>query len=206
MRIDRKALIVSVLALAMLGLAVVPGLAAPEKQFTIVAPTSVAASATTIPVTIHNTTPNGNSNISSLTLTGVGAGLVITGVSPGTGSGFGDNSININSITPIKPGRSTTFTVTVTHNTVGCSGASIVWSSRAFTGNSLGGDEFTYKTYPTQTVPTPVTNVTTALTANCSLSIDPISSGIKGQNVSITARVASGGSSDFTGNISLDVD
>ena len=38
MRFERKALIVSVLALAMLGLAVVPGLAAPEKQFTIAAP------------------------------------------------------------------------------------------------------------------------------------------------------------------------
>ena len=178
MRLERKALLVSILSLAMLGIAVVPGLAAPEKQFTIAAPASIAPGTQNIGVVVRNTTPNGNSNISSLILRSAGpTGWQINNlVGPGNGSvSAGGTTISINGFSPIKPDKSTTFTLNVTAPNLGCDGGTVLWyranpllTPEAFTGNSFGGDAFNFKLGVVASGTQPATNTTTAIQSSCS--------------------------------------
>lgn len=140
----RKVLITALLAALVLGVAALPGSAAPEKKFSATAPTNVAATATQIVVRIKNVTPNGNSNINSLTITGDGpTGFAISAVTPGTYVlSNGGETVSITDITSIRPDESRDFTLTVSIPNLECTDGTIAWAATAFTGNALGGDAF----------------------------------------------------------------
>ncbi len=129
--------------------------AAPEKVFTLkMAPGTVTAGTTaTLTATIRNATPNGNSSINSAKVTmSAPPGTVITGVS---GAGVptvtdGGLSVSISGLSPIKPGKSQTFTLTLdVLGASSCAGSTIAWSAQAWTGSSFSGDTFRLTTDPT---------------------------------------------------------
>jgi len=138
-----------VLALALAAFAL-PGIAAPEKKFSVaVSPASLTAGTVPSPgisVRIKNETPNGNSSINSLTIQ-LPTGFTLT-AKPTTAysgvvnwSGAGATSFSVTNMSPLKPNEQ--FFVSLPgvsiSSTICGTGA---WGATAWTGSSLSGDTF----------------------------------------------------------------
>ena len=107
-------------------------------------PSSVTAGTpTTMTATFKNETPNGNSTINSLSLTAP-SGLTISSASSPNGTATvvsGGRTVNVTNMFPVSPNQTVALTLTVT-STPSCSASSGTWSSAAFEGSSLTGQQF----------------------------------------------------------------
>ena len=166
MGITRKSVIAVAVAALALGLLALPGIAAPQKQFSLTFPTSVGSGTQNIAVILKNETPNGVSNINSFRITAATApaGFRINSITPGNGAlSNGNKTISVTGIPSLKPMQSKTYTLNITVPDLGCAGGSITWTGQAWTGNSLSGDAFRLHS---QTEPNP-SQLTTAIAASC---------------------------------------
>lgn len=142
------------MAVLMVGFAASAGAAAPVKQWSIaVGPSQVSFGSVQVTLTIKNETPNGNSNINSLTvklpdgytIDTSRANPVATSYNGQTSyvAGAG-GSVSLSNMSPLKPQSFFTMTVWVNvgTTTVSC-GSGATWDQgTAWTGSSFSGDTF----------------------------------------------------------------
>ena len=219
MKIQRKMPIVSALALAVLVLAVAPGLAVkPPAAKTIgmhvTPPTAASNTETTFTVTLYNTTP-GNSNPNSFLITLPDGYDIQATTSAEYVSGTTTNAnrvvasdptaetVSVTGLDPLKSrngaGPTVVIAVTATTPAIGTCGSSEVgeWTVVGYTGSNLTGDTFT------RVDTTFNGNVITTASLTCELAFDPApANGVINANISTTVKVTGGTS---TGNITLAV-
>jgi hypothetical protein len=173
----KRKLLIGVLAAAMMTLGVaLPGFAAPEKIFSLTAPTSLAQTSvaqTNVPVTvtIKNETPTGNSSINSMhiAIASGPAGFLITGWDPSTISGgvaslsSDGKTLFVTNMSPLKNGVSEGVKLFVTvPAATNCANSAVTWTGDAWTGSSFTGSTF-------RLLPSPNSQLTTALSVSCKL-------------------------------------
>ncbi len=144
----------------------------PEKIFSVSGiPASASVGSTTVTVTFKNETPTGNSTINSTRLiapTGwtLSNPIAIAGGSVQGGNGTveaGGASVSFVNIPTIKAGGNT-WIMQVTAAVPASASCSNLWSAQAYTGNSLGGDEFRLVNSPSGLTTNVVVGQATAFT------------------------------------------
>lgn len=130
-----------------------PGNAGPTKSFSLNVPTTAPAGGTNIsyPLTFKNVTPDGNSNIQSLTADVSGGLTIINATAPSGTIAFTATHVQVSNMGPVKPSRTFVVTLTVNVTATDCVG-SAVWTTGAWTGTAFGGTAFQLVTSKSQLV------------------------------------------------------
>src|SRR5262245_58956599 len=144
-----------------------PGNAAPTKTFSLNVPASAPPGATNLTylLTFKNETPNGNSNIQSLTADVTGGVTIVNATAPSGSISFTSSHVQVSNMGPVKPGK--TFVVTLTVNVSGGTDCTqnATWTAGAWTGSAFGGDAFSLVPAKSQLV--------TQIASNCEVRYVP---------------------------------
>lgn len=193
------ALVLSVVAAA-------PSFAAPEKIWSINAPSSIPSGPQTINLTVKNETPTGNSSINSLTISHSNGVLSIVDVYPPSGTLVDKTAtgFSISNLPPLKNGKSLTIAVDVVATpSDGCTG-SVTWGGQAWTGSSFSGDEFRLLTTEKNKEGNLYSQLVTNVSAGCYLAWSPApADGTVGSTISVGVKVYNGNNVEVTNNRSV---